>query len=238
MSTTLISPSAKRTTGFARLRSIIAFTLVELLAVVAIIAILAGLVLGGSVYAKRKAMVSTTKAQLVTLENAIEAYKNDFGMYPTSSLSRPSTIGDRHNDAGNGGAWFGSDSMNPFDNINFPQWTSSFITQTITNYFLVQNNWLLYQQLVGTGKGTNGYYTIKPNQVISSIQNQYVASPIVLLADPYGTPWGYYYCMISPANTAQVNQATFDLWSYGQDKASFGNASDPSKLDDITNFGR
>ncbi len=219
MSTTLIPPSARRTTGFARLRSILAFTLVELLAVVAIIAILAGLVLGGSVYAKRKAMMSTTKAQLVTLENAIEAYKNDIGMYPTSGVVRATN------------AWFGADNMNPFYGVD-----GATIKSNAATYPLVQNNFLLYQQLTGASKS---YYTIKSNQLITVAQNWYLgpnpAYPAgeILIADPYGTPWGY-YCTI-PVQAAQINQATFDLWSYGADKTSTG---DVSALDDITNFGR
>lgn len=62
-----------RTTGF---------TLIEMLAVMAIIGILAGLILGVSSYASRKASESKAIAEMEKIKNGYEYYKIDFGVYP------------------------------------------------------------------------------------------------------------------------------------------------------------
>ena len=58
------------------------FTLVELLAVVVIILILATILVGGIAYAMKKADVSKTQSQLQKLEMALEAFKAEKGYHP------------------------------------------------------------------------------------------------------------------------------------------------------------
>ena len=58
------------------------FTLVELLAVVVIITILATILIGGVTYAMKKADASKTQSQLEKLELALEAFKVEKGYYP------------------------------------------------------------------------------------------------------------------------------------------------------------
>lgn len=62
-----------------------AFTLVELLTVIAIIAILTGLVIGLFKVASTKQTESRARAEIKALELAIEAYKLDKGVYPIST---------------------------------------------------------------------------------------------------------------------------------------------------------
>lgn len=62
-----------------------AFTLIELLAVITIIVILAGLVVGISKYAWRKAGTSRAQAEIAAMEGALENYKIDNGRYPVST---------------------------------------------------------------------------------------------------------------------------------------------------------
>jgi type II secretory pathway pseudopilin PulG len=61
------------------------FTLVELLTVVAIIMILAGLTVGGLSYFNRKVAEDKTRMQLKLLANGLEAYYFDFGEYPEAT---------------------------------------------------------------------------------------------------------------------------------------------------------
>jgi len=70
-----------------------AFTLIELLAVISIIAILAALVVGTSHYAWLKAATSRAHTEIAAMENALENYKSDYGAYPTSTPSRSSGVG-------------------------------------------------------------------------------------------------------------------------------------------------
>ena len=59
-----------------------AFTLMELLIVIAVIAILSGMLLPAAMQAWSRAYVEKAKAQLASLEVALEMYKTDIGYYP------------------------------------------------------------------------------------------------------------------------------------------------------------
>jgi type II secretion system protein G len=59
-------------------------TLIELLIVVAIIAILAGLTLSTMGYVNKKGARSRAEAEIAALSAAIESYKLEFGTYPTN----------------------------------------------------------------------------------------------------------------------------------------------------------
>ena len=58
------------------------FTLLELLSVIGIIAIVAGIVLGGMSYAGRRADQAKTISLMTQLEMALDAFKQDRGYYP------------------------------------------------------------------------------------------------------------------------------------------------------------
>ena len=64
-----------------------AFTIIELLIVMAIIIILAGLVLGISGYAHEKGARSRAEAEIAAMSAALESYKADNGIYPTNSAT-------------------------------------------------------------------------------------------------------------------------------------------------------
>ena len=58
------------------------FTILELLAVMVIITILAGMLLGGAAFAQRKARETKTKAQLEMIRTALNSYNRDWGFFP------------------------------------------------------------------------------------------------------------------------------------------------------------
>ena len=61
-----------------------AFTLVELLIVIAILGILMSLVTAGAQSARRRGAVTKAKAMIASLETAIASYEADMGAYPAS----------------------------------------------------------------------------------------------------------------------------------------------------------
>jgi len=70
-----------------------AFTLIELLAVITIIGILAGLTLGAAGAVRRHGATSTAKAEVAALQAACDRYYADNNLYPTTnSMPDPSSI--------------------------------------------------------------------------------------------------------------------------------------------------
>ena len=67
------------------------FTLIELMTVIAIIAILAGLILGIAGYAVKKADVSRAMADMEKIKNALEEYRVAYGSYPTNTVANNSS---------------------------------------------------------------------------------------------------------------------------------------------------
>jgi len=77
------------------LREQSAFTLIELLAVITIIGILAGLTLGAAGAVRRHGATSTAKAEVAALQAACERYYADNNSYPTTnSMPDPSSTSD------------------------------------------------------------------------------------------------------------------------------------------------
>ena len=77
---------------FIPLRTMAAFTLIELLAVITIIGILAGLTLGAAGAVRRHGATSTAKAEVAALQAACDRYYADCNVYPTTnSMPDPSS---------------------------------------------------------------------------------------------------------------------------------------------------
>lgn len=64
-----------------------AFTLIELLTVIAIIGVLAGITFGAASAISRKAKVDKAKVEMATIAQALEAYKQAYGDYPYISTN-------------------------------------------------------------------------------------------------------------------------------------------------------
>jgi prepilin-type N-terminal cleavage/methylation domain-containing protein len=79
-----------------------AFTLVELLVVIGIIAVLAGILLPAVNHMRRSAQIIGQKADFQTIASALESYKADFGDYPrnaqlpTWNTSQGGSVGQTH----------------------------------------------------------------------------------------------------------------------------------------------
>jgi prepilin-type N-terminal cleavage/methylation domain-containing protein len=74
-----------------------AFTLIELLVVMAIIVILAGLILATAGYVQKKGQRSRAEAEIAAMSAALENYKADNGVYPTTAETnalKSNSVGD------------------------------------------------------------------------------------------------------------------------------------------------
>ena len=73
-----------------------AFTLIELLAVIAIMGILAGILMPALSKAREKAKVGKCIATIASLQTALSMYQVDYGVYPASSDSGTQRNGNSH----------------------------------------------------------------------------------------------------------------------------------------------
>ena len=64
------------------------FTLVELLAVVVVILILAGITMGITTYVRKRVALSTAKSQIAAISIALDLYKADIGYYSRTGVIR------------------------------------------------------------------------------------------------------------------------------------------------------
>lgn len=63
---------------------LIGFTLIELLVIIAIIAMLMGLILSGGTAAKNRSRIYRAKTMIASLQTALALYHTDFGAYPSA----------------------------------------------------------------------------------------------------------------------------------------------------------
>ena len=76
---------------FIPFRTTTAFTLIELLAVITIIGILAGLTLGAAGAVRRHGATSTAKAEVAALQAACDRYFADNNLYPSNTSVNPAS---------------------------------------------------------------------------------------------------------------------------------------------------
>ncbi|MCG3147190.1 MAG: hypothetical protein PCFJNLEI_00628 [Verrucomicrobiae bacterium] len=212
--------------------SVCAFTLIEMLAVMAIILTLVAVLIGTVKYVDQKMMRSQLQLDFASLEVAIDNYKNDYGRYPTSSLVRISWIN------------------------NQPSEKSRRFTAE------VNNSGLLVAQLCPTNGAKSYYQFRKDQTNLVTTGYGTNTASMTVIVDPWGTPINYYctspvrsvatYALLNVSGVrmcfstgGQVNVTSFDLWSYGPDSvtylphsvdSSYDWNSQANSVDDITNW--
>jgi prepilin-type N-terminal cleavage/methylation domain-containing protein len=210
------------------------FTLIELLTVMAVIAILAGLILSISGYAQKKAASSKAENQIAALSSALENYKADNGIYPrgpgtalvTNSTTIPANATDiLYANTGSG--------LTPNDDSSFVISSTGQVTPTVyTNASLY-----LYVALSGDADAdgkmdngeTKGYFEFKPDMLSGKKDTNGNITAVYCLVDPFGYSYGYSTAYQADVATNQANNSTatpthgynpsFDLWSTAGGKA-------------------
>jgi type II secretory pathway pseudopilin PulG len=181
------------TAGSASIRTEGAVTIIELLIVIMIILILAGLILSISSYVQNKGARARAETEIAAMSAALESYKADNGIYPGNA---------------------DTNSLNPTTDVN-----SSPPTSGTNNYS--KAGLYLYEQLAGVTSGvrsetpsSKSYFSFKPNM----LSPKDTSKNIVGIGDPFGNLYGYSTSknpVLNPTGytTAAGNNPTFDLWS-------------------------
>jgi type II secretory pathway pseudopilin PulG len=179
-----------------------AFTLIELILVVGIIIVLAGLVLSTVGYARKKGARARAETEIAALSAACENYKADNGIYPRDTTN---------NTTDNLAALTASPTPDPRPTSYDPN---------DSRYSAA--SFYVYAQLSGNPSGDRSTYTqrsyfqFKPN--ILSPPNG--TGTVTAIRDPFGNSYGY--STAQQADATKGFNPTFDLWS----TAGTSNATD------------
>jgi type II secretory pathway pseudopilin PulG len=176
-----------------------AVTIIELLLVITVILILAGLILSISSYVQNKGARARAEAEIAAMSAALESYKADNGIYPRDNPGSTYT-----------------DSLNA---RSLPSPAPSPSPNVYTNAAV-----FLYTELSGLDTtqqpiaNKRAYFSFRPQMLGHPSGNSVT---VAYLRDPFGNCYGY-----STANQGSSNSGfnpTFDLWSTANDKT--GNTS-------------
>jgi len=199
-----------------------AFTLIELLLVITIIAILAALSIGGFSYAQNAASRNRTTAGHAAIKSGLEQYKEKFGEYPEATSKQGDFPGKKY-EIGGAMMLFQAITGNGWDKIkgmeNKDEDKNSGPKQTID----VQKVSPTDDQ--ARAIAANAMNSALPKQMILKTSDGY------MLVDGFGRPFQYEKAAASAATQTTVNP-TYDLWSFGNSEAttaSFSDKQDPIK---------
>jgi prepilin-type N-terminal cleavage/methylation domain-containing protein len=141
-----------------------AFTIIELLMVMAIIVVLAGLILATASYVQKKGQRSRAEAEIAAISAALENYKADNGVYPKSSASES------------------LDAKTATNPISYQPASAELYAQLTGDADYDDN----------TDSGAKSYMTFKPNmKSLSDPTKAPGAGNKTFVRDPFGNSYGY-----------------------------------------------
>jgi prepilin-type N-terminal cleavage/methylation domain-containing protein len=197
------------------------FSLVELLVVVAIIAVLAGMLVPALGKAKTNSMIATAKTEMTALKGAIQLYYNDYSRYPSSQFAADATAGEVTAPAGNGCVDFTFGTWTNAIGANGAVVATGKMTSLVGNLPDIRNNYNAngtagYQAanselmaiLMNTEKFRNGILTCNQGFARNPKKNQYInpavakdnASAGVGTDGVYRDPWANPYIVTIDMN--------------------------------------
>ena len=170
-----------------------AFTVIELLVVMTIILVLAGLILATSSYVQKKGARSRAEAEIAAMSAALENYKADNGTYPRDT---------------------NTDSLNA---AATPAPSPS--SYTAASFHLFTKISGLNASQASTGE--KSYFNFKP-QVLGGVRDSSGnITTVQYIRDPFGNSYGYStayaYDVERNLPPAHGYNPTFDLWSTSGD---------------------
>lgn len=187
------------------------FTLIEILVVMAIIAILASMVIGALGFVKEKQKREQAKIQIALLSKAMDEYKLDMGKFPGLADSTPA------NGEGMTEELYQALFYEGYQYSENPSSASGGVAKATKVYVSDLDPTTTNQKWVQSVGGTNR-----------------LVPPTSKIKDPWGNEYRY-------RKGENAVNPDFDLWSTGKDGlTSTGNTAtdlkDPKALDDVRNF--
>ena len=140
-------------------RSEASFTVIELLLVIAIIIILAGLILSTVGYVQKKGARSRAEAEIAAMSAALESYKADNGIYPRDATA--------------------TDTLDPAATIN----SANYASASLYLYKQLSGDTSANRQ---PAAGAKTYFAFNPNQLSPTDQTQSVTSVRDPFGNSYG----------------------------------------------------
>lgn len=195
-----------------------AFTLIEVLVVIAIIGVLAGLVIPLTAAAKRLRTEKAIRAQMQQLITAIEAYHAQFGQYPPDNVTSTTARATNVNPAINSLYYelTGTVADDKSGTFRIPDSQTPIRPQDIKSVFNAEG----FLNAGSDARSTRSFIKFKPNQYAKLHPSIDVVGLVVPVAWPVGrtsdapipsmsnvNPWRYVSTV--PTN----NPGSFDLWA-------------------------
>ena len=201
-----------------------AFTLIELMAVITIIVILAGLVVGGLGFVTERQAKEKARVQMALLTKALEEYKLDNGAYPPMANS--------------------TDGLGTSDDLYVALFYEGYDFNKQAEGGSPPATWTKTLGGVTVPKATRIYLpdldptTSKQGWVDPVTATNATPPASTEIKDPWGNPFRYRSGK-SPSGTANPSAINpdFDLWSMGKDAATHASdVKNKNAKDDIRNF--
>jgi len=187
---------------------ICAFTVIELLIVMAIILVLAGLILATSSYVQKKGARSRAEAEIAAISAALENYKADNGIYPRSSAT----------DTLNAQAHTSPDAL-PHPNL--------YDDSSKALYGFLSGDNGNFNNVIDTPaeQANKGYFSFKPQMLGGTRDAAGNLTAVISIRDPFGNSFGYSTLKASSPTATGGYNPTFDLWSTGGETGAGKEAS-------------
>jgi prepilin-type N-terminal cleavage/methylation domain-containing protein len=180
-----------------------AFTLMELLVVISIIALLAAMTMGTFTYAQKAAMRNRTTATHRAIISGLENYNSEFGEFPEPASS--------------GG-------METFNGKSYNTGSAKMLYQALSG-----DGSDMIKIASGGATASDGKWEGTEKMLLTDMPKEmytYHGKNIYTLLDGFSHPFQY-----TKGGTADAVNPTYDLWSYGEDEDNTKAADKASKQD-------